>query len=72
MGNLCVKSYFLLNKHKCTLCQENLNRGFFWTCDCRNKYHSDCKRVDDCDNCNKKRQFVISPYYPPPIITVKS
>lgn len=29
MGNLCGKSYFLLHKHECSLCQENLNRGFF-------------------------------------------
>lgn len=67
MGNRCVKSYFLLNKHECSLCQENINRGFFWTCECGRKYHNDCKRVDDCDECNKKKNNLLYPFHSPPI-----
>lgn len=58
MGNFCTKSYFLLNKHECALCQENLNRGFFWTCRCNKKYHMDCKDIYDCNICNKKNKII--------------
>jgi hypothetical protein len=70
MGNLCIKSYFLLNNIECSLCQENLNRSAYWSCGCGNKYHIDCMRNGDCINCNynynnnnNKNKLFISPYH---------
>ena len=50
MGNICIK---LLNKYECTICQKDLTNTFYWTCECGNKYHTDCARVNDyyCSSC---------------------